>query len=226
MPSGGRNAYDTLTRRWGEKKRRRRRLREASGTETPSRWLFTLLVFLAGDQKQLVIDGSKTHKGLLSLCVLRCCTSKPGHSHFIQAAKFTQHISPSNTSRQCPRRQSSGGAASLHFDVVNERQRPHGAAPCFYCRGPAGAPLTAGALVLTSAPSLCPLTSRGQVSELDGKSESVPSGMRSRWCGRGTYGVPQDSTSEEFSSGMFLPSPPSSVTRILYLTELWRPDAC
>lgn len=37
---------------------------------------------------------------------------------------------------------------------------PRGTTPCFYCGGPARAPLTVGALVPTSAPSLCPLTPR------------------------------------------------------------------
>lgn len=117
------------------------------------------------------------------------------------------------------------GAASPRFDAVNERQRPRGTAPCFYCGGPAGAPLTVGALVLTSAPSLS-LPS-------DSRRPSLRAGWEVRvsplWDAVQMMGDVElterrrTSTSEEFSSGMFLPvhpPPPSSVARILYLTEL------
>lgn len=92
-------------------------------------------------------------------------------------------------------------------------------APCFYCGGPAGAFLTVGALVLTLAPSLYPLTLGGH-SESGREAQAVPSGIRSKWQGGGPNGALQDSTLEEFLLDVF---PLSSFTHILYLTELRSP---
>lgn len=193
MPSGGRNAYNTsLTGRW------KKIVSEASRPQTSSRWLFTLLVFFSRELKT-AHWWQRDSQGSSVLVRAEMLHIKARHHSFHPGRKIhpahlaVHHFSPASfteSPQAAPR--------LLTLMLLMSASVPRGTAPRFYCGGPAGAPLTVGALVPISAPSLCPLTPRGQLSELDGKPESVPSGIRARWWGGGPYGAPQDSTSEEF----------------------------
>lgn len=138
--------------------------------------------------------------------------------------KFIQHISPSNTSCQCPRRQSSGSAASLHFDVVNERQRPRGTARCFYWGGPAGGSSHGRGPCSDSGPLSLPSDSQrpslraGWEVRVSPLWDAVQ--MMGTWTLRSAAGL---HFREVFLRDVSPSLPPSSVAWILYLTELWRP---